>query len=37
MTFQDYSLILALIERNATFVEFLDAVNKINIVPEKNY
>ena len=36
MTFQDYSLILALIEK-LTFVEFLDAVNKINIVPEKNY
>ena len=37
MTFQDYSLILVLIERNATFVEFLDAVNKGNIVEGKFY
>ena len=35
MTFQDYSLILVLIERKAAFVEFLDAVNKGNIVLQK--
>ena len=37
MTFQDYSLILVLIEGKATFVEFLDAVNKGNILPDKDY
>ena len=31
MTFQDYSFILVLIIKKATFVEFLDAVNKGNI------
>ena len=36
MTFQDYSLILALIEK-LTFVEFLDAVNKVTIVLQKFY